>query len=88
MAIKTEWLKGVNDPEERKKHQKIIENSNFLLDKLKEICYNKINDLERVSKPNYDNPGWAYEQAHRNGEANAYRQIIELCTIRKSSTDE
>lgn len=78
-----EWLKGVNDPLEREKEKKIIVNSNFLLDKLKEICYNKIEELERVNKPDYNNPGWVYEQAHRNGEANAYRAIIELCTIRK-----
>tara|TARA_Y100001963_G_C6789717_1_gene454806 strand:- start:59 stop:313 length:255 start_codon:yes stop_codon:yes gene_type:complete len=84
MSIKTEWLKGVNDPKEREKEKKIIENSNFLLDKLKEICYNKLTELENVNKSDYDNPSWAYKQAHVNGEKQAYRSIIELCTIRKN----
>ena len=84
MSIKTEWLKGVNDPKEREKEKKIIENSNFLLDKLKEICYNKLEELDHVTKIDYDNPSWACKQAHINGEKQAYRSIIELCTIRKN----
>lgn len=40
-----------------------------------------IGDLQKSSRPSrkdYDNPSWAYLQAHKNGEFLAYETILSL----------
>lgn len=59
----------------------MVLSSTKVLDKLREMCYNSINDLSNVNKSDYSKSSWAYEQAHRNGMAEAYRTIAELCKV-------
>jgi len=76
--MNSHWAKVCEDENERESLKKYLENSNFLLDKLTKICYNIMEDSERVSKKNYNSPGWAYEQAHRNGEVDSIKKILEI----------
>jgi hypothetical protein len=76
--MNTAWLSGSKTQEERDKIKKMIGGSIFALDKLSEICYTKVTELESVSRSDYSSAGWAYEQAHRNGEVAALKSIIKL----------
>lgn len=78
MTVRYEWTKGETDLKEIAKIEKYIANSKFLLDKAVQICYNSIIELESVSKSDYNTAGWAYEQAHRNGEVAALRKLIKI----------
>lgn len=76
--MNSHWAKVCEDASERESLKKYLENSNFLLDKLTKICYNIIKESEHVTKKNYNSPGWAYEQAHRNGEVDSIKKILEI----------
>jgi len=76
--VNSAWIQGAKTPEERDKVKKMVQGNHFVLDKLSEICYNLVTELENVSRSDYDSAGWAYEQAHRNGEVAALKLIIKL----------
>jgi hypothetical protein len=76
--VNTAWLQGAKTEQEREKLKKMVSGNIFALDKLSEICYTKVTELESVSRSDYDSAGWAFEQAHRNGEVAALKFIIKL----------
>lgn len=74
------WLKGLSGPE-RDQMINLVRNNKILLDKLIEIWYNRVREVEDVNLVDYDNPSWAYEQAHRNGYKEALRWMIKMATV-------
>ena len=80
MKMKTEWIKGV-PPHEVEERKKIVASHKIVLDILQEMCYNRLRELESVSQVDYNNPSWSHLQAHNNGMREAYRKIMEICTI-------
>lgn len=82
--MKTVWsshLKG----DEAREFLEYVKRSKNLLDRLKEICYNSILELEKVSIDDYDTASWSHRQAHINGLTEAYRKIIELCDVKEKA---
>lgn len=61
--------------------KKLVTGSHKVLDRLKEICYNTIQNGELTKQVDYDCPSWAYKQADLNGYLRAYREIAELATL-------
>lgn len=82
MRLKTEWFKDL-PPSEQENFKKIVFGSQKVLDKLAQIVYNKGIIENRITTSDYDSPSWAAKQAHLNGKAEAYREIIELITFRE-----
>lgn len=80
--MQTQWFSDL-PPDQQENFKKSVEASKLVLDKLIEICYNRINNLETVTIKDYDNPSWSHKQAHRNGEIDELRKIIDLCTIKE-----
>lgn len=78
--MKTIWFKGIPEAD-IEMHKKSVLASKFLLDILKEVCYNSISELDNASAADYDSPSWAYKQADKNGARRAYQRIIDICTI-------
>lgn len=79
--LKTEWFKDL-PASEQDNFKKIVIGSKKVLDKLAEIVYNKSIVENRTATPDYDSASWSHKQAHLNGKAEAYREILELITIK------
>ena len=78
MKYDKRWIAGVNE-----RDRKIIEDflavDNKILDRLREICYNMVKSSE-VGDTDFENPNWAFKQAHWLGYRKAYNQMIMLLT--------
>lgn len=69
------WFRDVS-PEDKEKMIALLNHSQ-LIDRLREILEGWENELS-VSRGDYDNPSWAYKQAHENGLIEAYTKIKRL----------
>lgn len=76
----TRWFKGIS-PSEAEDLKKSLLSSKKVLDKLSEICYNISISKENIREGDYDNPSWAYKQAHLNGYRDALNTIIRLTSL-------
>ena len=74
--MKTRWTSHLKSEEEIKEFQDYIRASKRLLDRMKDILEEEKTSLDRseISNKVYDNPNWAYLQAHKNG----YRQCLGI----------
>lgn len=78
--MKSDWINDLSD-DEVDEFEKRLKRNKIILDKLSKICYNKLSDINRPNKKDYESPSWAYRQAHDNGAAEAYRYLIDLLTL-------
>lgn len=79
--MKTVWTQGLKNPTEKEEFEKTVYASKKVLDKLREIVYNKINAVEKTSPEDYKSPSWAYLQADRNGYRRALEEITSILTL-------
>jgi hypothetical protein len=75
--MKTTWFAGLSK-DDKEKLANYFTNSSFLLDKLKDICYNRILELESAQDSDFDNPNWAFKRAYKDGRVTELRYIIDL----------
>lgn len=80
--MQTKWFSHL-PKSEQEEFKKYILSSQKVLDRLKEICYNTINDGVKTSFEDYDSPSWSHKQADLNGYLRAHRELIELLTLDK-----
>ena len=78
--ISTEWLKGLSE-EEKESFKKTLLNSDFILDKLREILYNRCQEKESTKISDYDKASWSHYQAHKNGAIDELKTVINLITF-------
>lgn len=71
------WTAGL-EPAEKKNFEDYLGNSQKLLDKLHEICYNMVLEAESGNS-DYTNPNWAYKTADSVGYRRALKNIMTLC---------
>lgn len=79
--MKTIWTQGLKNSTEKEEFEKIVYASKKVLDKLKDIVYNKINGVEKTSVEDYTSPSWAYLQADRNGYRRALEEMLSILTV-------
>lgn len=79
--MKVEWFKGLS-ADEAEKMKKIVSSNKIMLDKLSEICYNRLQALNSITEEDYDSPSWAHKQAHINGYKHALKDLQELLKIK------
>ncbi len=72
------WFKDCKTDEDRKAKQSRLLSAKGILEELKTYADNRFSEAARVTSKNYDNAGWACEQAHRNGQMEAYEEIWRL----------
>ena len=63
---------------QKKEVEEAYYSSKIFRDILKEILSAKLNDLFITKKSDYDKSSWAYYQAHKNGEIQAIRELINI----------
>lgn len=81
------WTADIKDKDKKKKFEEHIRNSVHTpaWNKLKEIIEQRIDrtgDLP-LKLEEYDNPSWAYKQAHLNGYAAGLKFVYDLINIEK-----
>ena len=77
--LSTAWVQHKHS-DDKQKFADLVFNSTAILTRLDEILNEHASALaasEASSEP-YDNPNWAYLQAHRNGQKDMIRQLKKL----------
>lgn len=83
------WTRHITDPDQKARFEQELINSN-VLDRLRELLKQAELELdvsERSVKA-YDNPNWAYRQAHANGIRQGFSKIKSLLTFDKKETND
>jgi hypothetical protein len=78
MAYPGAWTANLATPEEKAAFESLLGINNKVLDRLQEICYNMINELENKSS-DFDNPNWALRQANFVGQKKSLERVVALC---------
>lgn len=86
--IKTVWTSHLETEKEREDFRKTVESDlkRDSYDRLRTIILSEIQAAENVTRNKYDNPSWAYIQAHTNGYNEAMRLLLSL--IAKSTSEK
>lgn len=79
----TVWTKNLKTEEERQNFQNQVIGARPVLQRLSDLLEEKEKELDRSerSQKAYENPNWAYLQAHRNGCAGMLQSIKELINL-------
>lgn len=75
------WFNGLSEQKKIALSQ-ILSEDNLILDRLQELCYNMLNELDVISN-DFDSPNWAHRQASVVGQKKALKKVISLCSISK-----
>lgn len=84
--MQVKWLKGAKTPEAKKQRKQMIIANRDILDLLKDILTDDLNNLEdnELKADVYNVSNWAYQQADSNGAKRALKKVIDLITIEES----
>lgn len=79
----TAWTQNLTSEEEVRQFEAAVRSSKPILDRLADILKNDDTNLARreVSPSAYDNPNWAYRQAHANGYSACINNILTLLSL-------
>ena len=80
--MQARWFSHLPKPDQED-FKKLVLSSPKVLDRLKELCYNTIQDGVKTKVVDYDSPSWAYREADRNGYLRAYQELYDLLTLDK-----
>lgn len=77
------WTQHLKTEEEKTKYSLSLRRAKWLLDDMKRLISSSETSLEasEISPKSYDNPNWAYRQAHSNGYKQALRDFTKLLTL-------
>lgn len=77
------WTKHCKDEAEKKQYVESLKRVKWVLDDLKQLVDSNLasNEAGEMSPKVYNNPNWAYLQAHSNGYKQALKDIRNLITI-------
>ena len=80
----TVWTKNLATEDQTQNFINSIQGAKIPFDRLIELLNEKRSEIERSMDgvKQYQSPNWAYETAHKNGMASAYKAVIDLVTIR------
>lgn len=77
----TAWTQDCKSPEEKNDRIDSLKRAKWVLDLAKTIMVTDGIEAAELSPKSYDNPNWAYRQAHANGYKQAVRDFHKLLTI-------
>ena len=72
------WTKHLRDSESIERFRGLILGSGLVLERLAELCEEKLKSREVFKEEDYKDPSWAYRCADRTGYTRAFREIITL----------
>lgn len=74
------WTKGL-DEGKKDSVENLIRNSHIVLSRLRDIIEEDLRDLNKAREADYENPSWAFLQAHQNGKQEYARQLLSLLSF-------
>lgn len=77
MPLNSRWFTGVKS-EDKTKREETVRNSRFIFDILVQIIEADLKELNADKDADYDNPSWAFKQAHNNGYRKAVTNFLKL----------
>lgn len=79
----TVWTKNLKTQEEKDNFNNQLFGARPVLERLYQLIDEKEVELDRSERSlkAYDNPNWAYQQAHKNGCASMLQSIKELINL-------
>ena len=79
----TKWTEHLKTDREKSDFQKSVQASKYILDRLLDILEEVKLSLEtsEINLNNYDNSGWAFKQAHINGQKASLDYIKKLINL-------
>lgn len=83
--MQTVWTQHLPDPDAKKDFQSLLLNSTQVLGRFKELLEGRekaILNFE-TSVDSYDNPSWAFKQAHANGRRAELKELKDLLNFIK-----
>lgn len=75
--VKLVWLSHIQDKEEKERFKSSILAKQDVWDRLKEIIEDRV-EAKDMRYDDYDNPSWAYKQAHANGYKEALLELYDI----------
>lgn len=86
----TIWTKNLKTTEEQDNFNNQLLGARPVLQRLNELLQEKEAELDRSERTQkaYENPNWAYLQAHRNGCANMLASIKDLINLDHQRNNE
>lgn len=83
MRPSLEWTSHIKDPVKKKEFEDLLFNSTTILNRLSDVLRSKGLSLARVegNMEEYDNPSWAFKQAHVNGRKQELKTVLQLITF-------
>lgn len=84
-GLPVEWSKHLKTEAERKNFEAAVRHDALVLGRLAEIIEEKLKTLDReeMLSSSYENPSWAYKQAHQNGNRAGLTQVLQLLAFLK-----
>lgn len=80
--LNTLWVQNLKSPEERESFKGVVlgESRNKVLMRLRDVVKQKYEVLSSAERnPSvYDNPNWAYQQAHNNGALQTLKMLEDM----------
>lgn len=82
-GLPVDWTKHLKTEAERKEFEASVRHDTLVLGRLAEILSEKLSQLDRaeVSLSEYENPSWAYKQAHANGVRTGLTVVLNLLSF-------
>lgn len=77
----TAWTKHCKTEEEKQQYTESLKRVKWVLDQAKSLVTTDGIEASEMSPKSYDNPNWAYRQAHANGYKQAVKDFHKLLTI-------
>lgn len=79
----TAWTKHLKSEDEKNQYKQSLKRVSWVLEDLKRLVKeNEVSiDNSEISPKSYDNPNWAYRQAHANGYKQCLRDFNKLLTL-------
>ena len=71
------------DPKKIEERRKKLLQFSEICGIIENVIEKKIENLDSVTEKDYESPSWAYKQAHKNGEKQAYKEILDLISFPK-----
>lgn len=75
------WTKHCKTPEEATQFKQSLKRVQWVFDHIKTIINTDGLEAAEISPKSYDNPNWAYRQAHSNGYKQAVKDFHKLLTL-------
>lgn len=81
--MQSAWVKNLKTKEEQERFFNTLQGARPVLERLNELLDEKMESLDRTERTikAYDNPNWAYQQAHKNGNAAMLYAIKDLINL-------